>query len=110
MASVVEEVVGRYVGGCSASEAVRGFQLDEVHVRRWTSKLAVPGVEAWAERMLDALRPVRAGPEERPAAARPHLWRVLHTLRRLAAALEERGIAVGSPLRLLWSRSSSLTA
>ena len=107
MASVVEEVVGRYVEGCSASEAVRGYQLDEVHVRRWASRLAAPGVEAWAERMLDALRPVRAGPEERPASARPHLWRVLHALRRLAAALEERGIVVGSPLRLLWSYSPS---
>lgn len=106
VAPVVEEVLGKYVDGCSASEAVRGLQLDEAHVRRWVSKLAAPGREAWAERMLDALRPARAAPEERPAAARPHLWRVLHTLRRLAAAFEERGIAVGSPLRLLWSRSS----
>lgn len=109
-APVVEEILEQYVDGCSASEAVRSHQLDEIHVRRWAARLSAPGLDAWAERMLDALRPARAAPEERPVAARPHLWRVLHALRHLAAALEERGIAVGSPLRLLWSRSLTLTA
>jgi hypothetical protein len=106
VAPAVEEILDRYACGSSAAESVRSRQLDEVHVRRWVSKLRAPELLPWAERMLDALRPARAAPEELPAAARPYLWKVLHTLRRLTAALEERGIAVGSPLRLLWSRPS----
>lgn len=110
VAVAVEEAVDRYAAGSSAAEATAGSSFDERCVRRWASKLTAPGVEAWVRRGLDALRPDRAALGERPARARPGLWRILDALRRLAAALRERNVAVGSPLSLLWSRPVPLTA
>jgi len=110
VAVAVEEAVEGYAGGKSAAQATAGSAFDERCVRRWVSRLAAPGVEAWVEIGLDALRPDPAALGERPARARPGLWRTLDALRRLAAALRERNIAVGSPLSLLWSRPAPLTA
>jgi hypothetical protein len=104
VAVTVEEAVQQLADGGTAAEAARGAGFDERCVRRWASRLLAPGVEAWVATMLDGLRPDPGALGVRPARARPDLWRVLDALRRLAAALRERNLHVGSPLRLLWFR------
>lgn len=110
VAVAVEEAVDEYVvEGRSAAEAAGDSGYDERCVRRWVARLVIPGLEPWVARMLDGLRPGRDALGVRPIRARPGLWRILAAVRQLADALRERKVAVGSPLCLLWSRSTLLS-
>lgn len=108
VAVAVEEAFEKYVvEGHSAEAAAEATGYDGRCVRRWVAKLLAPGFEPWVAKMLDGMRPDRAALGERPARARPGPWRILAAVRQLADALRERKVAIGSPLRLLWSRSTS---